>query len=73
MADFVAFGKGVADMTKTCCAGLNKKDVADFLSAQQKAVQNDRINARLAGQQQAKSGSKANNVLERMRAMAGLK
>ena len=73
MADFVAFGRGVIDMATTCTSGIDRADAAAFLCAQQKAIQNDRINARLAGQQQAKQGGKANNALERMRAMAGLK
>lgn len=74
MADFMAFGRGTVDLTKTICGGLNKKDVADFLSAQQKAIQNDRINKRLTGQQQQqKPGGKTYNALDRMRAMAGLK
>ena len=73
MADFMGFGRGTVDLVRKCCGELDKKDVAAFLSAQQEAIQNDRINARLSGQQQSKQGGKANNALERMRAMAGLK
>lgn len=75
MADFLAFGRGTADLVKKCCSGLDKSDVAGFLSAQQKAIQDDRINERLSapktGSGGSKTGSGAVSALERMRAMAG--